>query len=102
MTPEREASIRKIAARDGESWRSSKVSNLALRETVEAMTDLLAELDALRAKVGEHKEWCSTRRKAALTVAYTGGTIGAEYRAAMLSAVIDHACEIGLFEASYE
>ena len=51
MTPEREAEIRKIAARDGESWRSSKVSNLALRETVEAMTELLAELDALRAGV---------------------------------------------------
>lgn len=44
MTPEREASIRKIAARDGESWRSSKVSNLALRE-------IIAEVDALRAEV---------------------------------------------------
>lgn len=41
MTPEREAAIRKIATRDGESWRSSKVVNLALRET-------LAEIDRLR------------------------------------------------------
>lgn len=42
MTPEREREIRKIAGRDGQTWRSSAVSLVALNE-------VLDELDAERA-----------------------------------------------------
>ena len=41
MTPEREREIRKIAGRDGQTWRSSAVSLVALN-------GLLDELDRLR------------------------------------------------------
>lgn len=122
MTNEREAEIRRCASHcpEGsplvdilaeldalrEDRRSlGEYTEKGERENSRIVTENLSlkrELDALRAKVGEHKEWCSTRRKAALTIADTGGTIGAEYRAAMLSDVIDRAREIGLFEVSDE
>lgn len=35
MTPEREAEIRKIAGRDGQTWRSSAVSLVALNEVLD-------------------------------------------------------------------
>lgn len=44
MTPEREKEIRKIAGRDGQTWRSSSVSLVALN-------DVIDELDELRGKV---------------------------------------------------
>ena len=88
MTPERREVIRDWLGYDPDDQGAA------------AARELLAELDALRAKVGELQQWCANRRLASLQVAQLGGTIGAEYRAAMLSDVIDQAREIGLFTAT--
>ena len=50
MTPDREREIRKIAGRDGQTWRSSAVSLVALNE-------VLDELDRLRGAAEGLEAW---------------------------------------------
>ena len=53
MTPEREAEIRKIAGRDGQTWRSSAVSLVALNEVLDELERLRAAAEKLSAFLGE-------------------------------------------------
>ncbi len=47
MTPEREREIRRIAGRDGLTWRSSAVSLFALNEVLDELERIRTEIRAL-------------------------------------------------------
>lgn len=49
MTPEREREIRKIAGREGQTWRSSAVSLVALNEVLDEMERLRGAAEGLEA-----------------------------------------------------
>lgn len=53
MTPEREREIRKIAGRDGQTWRSSAVSLVALNEVLDELDRLRGAADAMRVELVE-------------------------------------------------
>ena len=51
MTPGREREIRRIAGRDGQTWRSSAVSLVALNEVLDELDRPRAAADGLRGTV---------------------------------------------------
>ncbi len=48
MTPEREREIRKIAGREGQTWRSSAVSLVALNEVLDELERLRGAAESFR------------------------------------------------------
>lgn len=51
MTPEREKEIRKIAGRDGQTWRSSAVSLVALNDVIDELDELRGKVQGFKAKI---------------------------------------------------
>lgn len=51
MTSEREKEIRKIAGRDGQTWRSSAVPLVALNDVIDELDELRGKVEGFKAKI---------------------------------------------------
>lgn len=96
MTPEREREIRKIAGREGQTWRSSAVSLVALNE-------VLDELERIRGAADGLEKYVTMRRDDTRDSLRSGFLEGAERWCAAregdtLTETLDKGRELGLWE----